>query len=109
MYIVSVSALQQDVTREPAMPPQDYTLLSGVQLAKQLNVAYDFVKDMRKAGYEMPIGGLTTLTHAWKWLSENGDFRERARTFRLLERPANRARHRRQAAGKCGESLSRRG
>ena len=80
----------------------DYTLLNLRQLGQNLNVSYDFVKDMRRAGFDMPFGGLTTISHAWEWLQENGTFRETARKFRLLNRRANSVRRQRQGADKYG-------
>jgi hypothetical protein len=80
----------------------DYILLNLKQLSQTLNVSYDFVKDMRKAGFEMPFGGLTTISHAWEWLRKNGTFRETARTFRLLNQRGNSVRRQRQAADKFG-------
>lgn len=86
----------------------DCTLLTGIALSKRLNVSYDYVKDMRAVGFDLPFGGLTTLTHALDWLNANRNFREKARTLRLLRRPTRRERPRPQDADRCDEPLSRR-
>ena len=64
----------------------DYKLLNLKGLSQEMNVSYDFVKDMRSAGFEAPIGGLTTLTHAIDWLNSNPNFRENARLLKQSER-----------------------
>jgi len=62
----------------------DHKMLNLKQLSQELNVSYDFTKDMRRVGYRMPFGGQTTLTHALAWLNANPNFREDAI---LLKRP----------------------
>lgn len=94
-------------TSIPTLTEQDCSLLNLKQLAGKLNVAYDFVKDMRRVGFECPFGGLTTLTHALNWINCNPDFREKARHIKLLVRPARALRHLRRAADKSDELPSR--
>lgn len=92
----------------PILTELDCTLLNLTQLAGRLNVAYDYVKDMRRVGFECPFGGLTTLTHALNWINRNPNFREQARRIKLLVRPARASRHLRRAAGKSDALPSRR-
>jgi hypothetical protein len=93
---------------ETLLTESDCTLLNLKALAGKLNVSYDFVKDMRKMGFEMPFGGLTTLTHALHWLNTHLDFRERARLLKLARPRGRRARLQLLDAGKSGESRSMR-
>lgn len=77
-YIINMSAVR--------LTPEDCRLLNLTQLAEHLGVSYDFVKDMRKMGFTLPIGGLTPLSHALDWLNENPNFREDARLLKLSRR-----------------------
>lgn len=65
----------------------DHKLMNLTQLANELNVSYDFVKEMRKMGFKLPIGGMTTLTYAMSWLNKNKNFREDARRLKLVKSP----------------------
>ena len=82
---------------------KDCQLLNLKQLSNRLGVSYDFVKDMRLMGFDMPFGSLTTLTHALDWINENSDFRADARILKLSARREQGGHHQRQAAGKCDE------
>ena len=86
----------------------DCQLLNLRKLACRLSVSYDFVKDMRMMGFEMPFGGLTTLTHALDWLNSNPNFREDARILKLSKRRGRGERHQRRVADKCDELPLRR-
>ena len=79
---------------------KDHRLLNLTQLSTELNASYDFVKDMRKMGFELPIGGMTTLTFAMAWLNQNPNFREDARILKLSSRPKRRAHPQHLAAGR---------
>lgn len=65
----------------------DHRLLNGRQLVDRLGVKYDFFKDMKLAGFQPPIAGLTTATYAWNWLNKNPNFREDARILKLSRKP----------------------
>ena len=65
----------------------DHVLLNGRQLAQRLGVKYDFVKDMRLAGFQPPISNLTTLSHAITWINRHPNFREDARILKLSRKP----------------------
>ena len=65
----------------------DHHLLNGRQLIERLGVKYDFFKDMRLAGFQPPIAGMTTLGYALDWLNKNPDFREDARILKLARKP----------------------
>lgn len=66
---------------------KDHKLMNLTQLANELNVSYDFTKDMRTMGFPLPIGGMTTLTFAMTWLNQNPNFREDARILKLSKSP----------------------
>lgn len=80
------SAAQGDVV-DVVLSVADHHLLNGRQLAEHLEVKYDFVKDMRLAGFQPPISGLTTLTYALDWINRHPNFREDARILKLSRRP----------------------
>jgi hypothetical protein len=65
----------------------DHHLLNGRQLTERLGVKYDFFKDMRLAGFQPPIAGMTTIGYALDWLNKNPDFRDDARILKLSGRP----------------------
>ena len=67
----------------------DHKLMNLTQLAKELNVSYDFVKEMRVMGFELPIGGMTTLTYAMAWLNQNPTFRDDAKILKQSKRRAH--------------------
>jgi len=82
---------------------EDCKLLNLRRLAQRLDVSYDYVKDMRRAGFELPYGGMTTITHALNWINTNRNFREDVRILKLSTRRGRGEHHQRQAAGKCDE------
>jgi len=88
---------------------QDCKLLNLRDLSLELNVRYDYVKDMKKVGFPMPFGGRTTLTLAVQWLNKHPNFREDARLLKLSNRPKLRAHPQRPNAGKSGEPRLRNG
>ena len=93
---------------KPTLTEADCRLLNLKGLAARLGVSYDFVKDMRSNGFELPFGGLTTLTHALRWINAHGNFREDARLLRLSNRRGRASRRPRTNAGKCDALPSRR-
>lgn len=82
---------------------EDHKLLNQRELANELNVSYDYVKDMRKVGFLMPFGGKTTLSHAIAWINQSPDFRSDARILKLSRRPKPRVHPQRPTAGRSGE------
>jgi hypothetical protein len=78
--------LEEDPSRD-VLSAVDHRLLNGRQLVERLGVRYDFFKDMRLAGFQPPISGLTTLGYAVAWLNRNPDFRENARILKQSRRP----------------------
>ena len=79
---------------------EDCKLLNLRDLSLALNVRYDYVKDMKKMGFDMRFGGRTTLTIAVQWLNQNPNFREDARLLKLSNRPKRRAHPQRPTADK---------
>ena len=79
---------------------KDHKLMNLKGLHKELNVSYDFVKEMKVMGFELPIAGMTTLTHAIKWLNANPNFREDARLLKLAKIPKRFSHPRHQAVDK---------
>jgi hypothetical protein len=94
---------------DAVLSDNDHRLLNGQQLVKSLGVKYDFFKDMRLAGFQPPIAGLTTLTYANNWLNRNPDFRENARILKLSRRPRLTANPRPRGVGKSDAPQLRRG
>lgn len=88
---------------------QDCRLLNMKQLSATLGVSYDYVKDMSRMGFELPYGGMTTLTHALNWINANPDFRADARILKLSNRPKHPGHLQRQAADRYDAPLLKRG
>jgi hypothetical protein len=88
---------------------EDCKLLNLRGLASRMEVSYDYVKDMKKMGFELPYGGMTTLTHALNWINANPDFRADARILKLSDRPKHHEHRQHPAAGKCDAPLLKRG
>lgn len=84
------------------LTPEDCTLYNLTRLAGKLGVSYDYVKEMKKMGFELPYGGMTTLTHALNWINANPDFRADARILKCSVRPKHHVRPQRQASGRYG-------
>ena len=83
--------------------PDDCILFNMRGLADRMNVSYDYVKDMKKMGFDLPYGGMTTLTHALNWINANPDFRSDARILKLSSHPKHLGHRQRSAAGKFDE------
>ena len=100
---------QESESVDSVLSVADHRLLNGRQLGERLNVKYDFVKDMRLAGFQPPIAGLTTLSYAIEWLNKNPDFRGDARILKLSRKPRSDANHQLQVSGKSGSLRLKRG
>jgi hypothetical protein len=74
-------------THAAVLSVADHSLLNGRQLSERLGVKYDFFKDMRLAGFQFPIAGMTTLAYALDWLNKHPDFRADARILKLSRKP----------------------
>jgi len=105
----AVFAGEGDRLSDGVLSLRDHRLLNGRQLAKQLGVSYDYVKDMRLTGFQPPIGGLTTITYALNWLNEHPDFRENARILKLSRKPKLVVSPQRRAVGKSDSPRLMRG
>jgi len=81
------AAERAELVANPILTEEDHRLLNGKQLAEELGVKYDFVKEMRLAGFIPPMSGLTTLTFARDWLNRRPNFREDARILKLSRKP----------------------
>lgn len=92
-----------------ALSMADHRLLNGRQLVDCLGVKYDFFKDMRLAGFQPPIAGLSTLTHALEWLNKHPDFREDAGILKLSRKPKLAVSPQRRAVGKSDSPRLMRG
>lgn len=88
---------------------EDCILYNLKGLSGRLKVSYDYVKDMKKMGFELPYGGMTTLTHALNWINANPDFREDARILKLSDRPKHHEHRQRSTAGKFDAPLLKHG
>jgi hypothetical protein len=86
-FAPSESREQYDSAAHEVLLTNDHTLMNGRQLAAKLGVKYEFVKDMRLAGFHPPISGLTTLSYATNWLNRNPNFRADARILKLARKP----------------------
>jgi hypothetical protein len=91
-----------ELVANPVLTEADHRLLTGKQLAEELGVSYDFVKEMRLAGFIPPISGLTTLSYALAWLNRHPNFREDARILKLSRKPRLAVNPARQDVGKSG-------
>ena len=87
----------------------DCKLLNLRGLSSRMEVSYDYVKDMKKMGFELPYGGMTTLTHALNWINANPYFREDARILKLSDRPKHHEHRQRSTAGKFDAPLLKHG
>ena len=87
----------------------DCKLMNLKSLAERLGVSYDYVKDMKKMGFELPYGGMTTLSHALRWLNANPNFREDARILKTSGCLSNLRHHPRQSSGKFDSPQLKRG
>ena len=81
----------------------DCTLLNLRGVAGRLGVSYDYVKDMKKMGFELPYGGMTTLTHALNWINANPEFRSEALLLKRSSGPMRLGHRQRSTAGKSYE------
>lgn len=108
--VTKAAAELAELAAHPILTEADHRLLNGKQLAEELGVKYDFVKDMRLVGFRPPMGGLTTLSYALAWLNRYPNFREDARILKLSRQPKLAVNLPRRAVGKsCGLRLMRGG
>jgi hypothetical protein len=91
------------------LTPEDCTLYNLTRLASKLGVSYDYVKDMKKMGFELPYGGMTTLTHALNWINANPNFRSDARILKCSVRPKSHEHPQRPASGRYDSPRLKRG
>ena len=87
----------------------DCILYNLTGIAGRMKVSYDYVKDMKKMGFELPYGGMTTLTHALNWINANPDFRSDARILKLSSHPKHHEHRQHRAAGKFDAPPLKRG
>ena len=107
--VAKADAEMAELAANPVLTEADHRLLNGRQLAEELGVKYDFVKEMRLVGFIPPISGLTTLSYASAWLNRHPNFREDARILKLSRKPRLAVSLPRQAAGKSGSLRLMRG
>jgi hypothetical protein len=97
------------VNKVSPITAEDCILINLRGLASRMNTSYDYVKDMKKMGFELPYGGMTTLSHALNWINANPDFRADARLLKLSNRPKHPARPQPLTADKFDAPQSKRG
>jgi len=107
--VTKADAEMAELVANPILTEEDHRLLNGKQLAEELGVSYDFVKEMRLAGFIPPISGLTTLSYAIAWLNRHPNFREDARILKLSRKPRLAVNPARQDVGKSGSLQLMRG
>ncbi len=107
--VTKADAEMAELVANPILTEEDHRLLNGKQLAEELEVSYDFVKEMRLAGFIPPISGLTTLSYAIAWLNRHPNFREDARILKLSRKPRLAVNPARQDVGKSGSLQLMRG
>jgi hypothetical protein len=100
--VTKADAEMAELVANPVLTEEDHRLLNGKQLAEELGVKYDFVKEMRLVGFVPPVSGLTTLSFALAWLNRHTNFREDARILKLSRKPRLAVNPARQGAGKSG-------
>lgn len=107
--VTKADAEVAELVANPVLTEADHRLLNGKQLAEELGVKYDFVKEMRLVGFVPPVSGLTTLSYALAWLNRHPNFREDARILKLSRKPRLVVNPARQAVGKSGSLRLMRG
>ena len=107
--VTKADAEMAELVANPVLTEADHRLLNGKQLAEELGVKYDFVKEMRLVGFVPPLSGLTTLSFALAWLNRHTNFREDARILKLSKKPKLAVNPARRSVGKSGSLQLMRG
>ena len=107
--VTKADAEMAGLVANPVLTEADHRLLNGKRLAEELGVKYDFFKDMRLAGFNPPISGLTTVTYGREWLNRHPNFREDARILKLSGRPRLVVSLQRRGVGKSDSPRLKRG